>query len=129
MSDPNRNEAKAMMSVVDAAGNRVTTDNLEPGDYKLVLEVINILAAVGNSASHLALNVYMTTGSSLDDSLQQTKVVPVSNEEKSVSLPFSVEKWMSGICAVGMLYLGNAQSQTYLLESLELRKKVVSQYE
>lgn len=125
MSDSEKKEAKAMMNVYDADGNRVTGD-LKPGDYKLVLETENLLAAVGPSA-YIALAISLRIDDGDFVTLHTEKVVPSKGEENA-ELPFSIDKWMKRIFAIAMLHTGNKDFQGYLFWDDKLEKKVTSQY-
>lgn len=125
MSSPDTNEAKFMVNIFDSNGDRVTTD-LAPGDYNLVLEVKNILAAVGDNATHLILLLNLRIDRGEFQHISKTTLI--SGEENSLELPFSIDKWMDHIRAVAFIYAGNESRQTRMLATTEMERKVTSQF-
>ncbi len=127
MSTPDTNEAQFMVNVFDSEGNRVTTD-LSPGDYKLVLEIENLITVTDPGASHAALSLFLSVDGKGQAEPNGFKVIPISESEESLAVPFSVTKWMNRIGAVALLYVGNEANQSHLFSMLELQQKVTSKY-
>ncbi len=114
-------EARSMVNVFDADGQKVTGD-LEPGDYILALDIVNLIAGVGQSASHAMLVLHFHKDQ--EETVTSKKVVQVSDKEESLEMPFSVDKWVDKIRAIALLNIGDEELQAHTISFQELEKSV-----